>query len=399
MAVMHSRQTLFLNWVFLVFLGLLATSAKTDAAEQVKVMLVLDASGSMWGQIDGKTKIAIARQTIADLLAVWDKNVQLGLSAYGHRKKGDCADIQTIYPVGPVRSGSILEAVNSLKPKGKTPLSEAVRRAAQELKFTEDKATVVLISDGMETCKADPCALGAELEQLGVDFSVHVVGFDAEKKQQEGLRCLAENTGGLFLAAKDAKELNTALFKAVTAAKKPTKKVAAKPVTPAKKEKVAEPGHSFSAAMSEGDDPLTRGMRWDIYEAEKKPDGNRKHIKGTYDSQPNFVLNPGKYLAIAKWGNATVSEKFEVASAGEISQHILVLGAGRLALKAVFEEGGDVITRGMRWDVYHPEKDLYGKRRQVTGNYDRQPQFNLPAGDYLVVATTGNVTASGEVEV
>ena len=393
-------------WTFSFFLilpGLLPLTATVQAAEQSKVMLVLDASGSMWGQIKGTSKIVIARQAVKDLLAKWDKNIQLGVSAYGHRRKGDCSDIQTIYPVGPIRPKTILKIVNSLKPKGKTPLSEAVRRAAHELKFTENKATVILVSDGVETCQADPCALGTELEELGVDFTAHVVGFDVAEKEQEGLRCLAENTGGLFLSAKNASELNSALSKAVTAVKAEPKKVVAKPAPrpkPAPKPKKAvEPGHRFSAVLSEGDDPVTRGMRWDIFEAKQNPDGKRKHVNGTYNAQPKVVLNAGKYLAVAKYGNATVSEEFDVASASDVKKHVLVLNAGRLALQATLAEGGDAIKRGMRWDVYHPEKGVDGKRKHINGNYDRTPIFRLPAGNYYVVAKIGNASVSGDMEV
>ncbi len=389
--------------LLLIVPGLFFWPDQGHAAEQSKVMLVLDASGSMWGQIKGTSKIVIARQAVKGLLASWDKDIQLGLSAYGHRKKGDCDDIQTIYPVAPIRPEPILQVVNSLKPKGKTPLSEAVRRAAQELKFTEDRATVILVSDGKETCKADPCALGRELEELGVDFTVHVIGFDVAKKEQDGLRCLAENTGGLFLPAQNAPELNSALSKAVTAVKEEPVKVAAKPAPPPKPapepKDVVEPGHRFAAILSDGDDPVTRGMRWDIYEAKQNPDGKRKHIKGGYDAQPKFVLNAGKYLAVAKYGSATVSEEFDVASADEVKEHVLVLNAGRLALQAALTEGGEVIKKGMRWDVYHPEKDADGKRRHIIGNYDRTPLFNLPAGSYFIVAKHGNANVSGEVDV
>ena len=368
------------------------------AAQHAKVMLVLDASGSMWGQIKGTPKIEIARRAVRDLLSKWDKNVQLGLSAYGHSRKGDCGDIETIYPVGPARPAAILKAVDALTPKGKTPLSEAVRRAARELKFTEENATVILVSDGKETCRADPCALGRELEELGVGFTVHVIGFDVAKPEQAGLRCLAENTGGLFLAAKNAKELNAALSKAVIAIKEAPKKVVVKAAPPPEKKAVA-PGHLFSAVLSEGDDPVTRGMRWDIYEARQNPDGKRKHISGTYDAQPRFVLNAGRYLAVAKYGNATASVEFDVASATEAQRHELILNAGLLVLEATFAEGGETITRGMRWDVYYPQQDPDGKRRHVVGNYDRRPVFRLPAGRFFVVAKTGNAVVSGEVEV
>ena len=43
------------------------------------VMMVLDASGSMWGQIDGKAKIEIARGVIDGLLTEWDSSISLGL--------------------------------------------------------------------------------------------------------------------------------------------------------------------------------------------------------------------------------------------------------------------------------------------------------------------------------
>lgn len=176
-------------------------------------MLVLDASGSMWGQIGGKAKIEIAREAVGSMLATWPASQQLGLMAYGHRSKGDCADIQMLKAPGPLDKASLSQAVNALQPKGMTPISASVRMAAEHLKFSERKATVILVSDGEETCHADPCALGKELEKLGVDFTAHVVGFDIDKnpKAKAQLQCLASSTGGRYLDAKDAGELNKAL--------------------------------------------------------------------------------------------------------------------------------------------------------------------------------------------
>ena len=167
-------------------LGLLTASlliaAGLHAAEpaQTKTMLVLDASGSMWGQIGGKTKIAIAREAVDSMLDGWNGG-DLGLIAYGHRRKGDCADIEVLQAIGPDTAAGIRKQVNALNPKGMTPITASVRMAAEQLRFTEQKATVILVSDGEETCSADPCALGKELEAMGVDFTAHVVGFDIEK--------------------------------------------------------------------------------------------------------------------------------------------------------------------------------------------------------------------------
>ncbi|MCZ6638240.1 MAG: VWA domain-containing protein, partial [Alphaproteobacteria bacterium] len=168
-----------------------------------KAIMVLDASGSMWGRIGGKAKIAIAREVIGDLVKSIDPSIHLGLSVYGHRRKGDCGDIEHVLPVAPINPKQFTKSVNALQPKGKTPLTEAVRQAAEILKYTKDKATVILISDGKETCGADPCALGRALKKGGLDFTVHIVGFNVPKKDRPGLRCLADATGGQFLTADD----------------------------------------------------------------------------------------------------------------------------------------------------------------------------------------------------
>lgn len=187
------------------------------------LMLVLDASGSMWGQIAGKSKIEIARETVGSLLDSWPDNRNVGVVAYGHRKKGDCSDIETVQSVSKLNRGALKKVLNSLNPMGKTPLSAAVVHAAEELKFTENKATVVLLTDGLETCDMDPCKLGEELAKKGVDFTAHVIGFDVGSLDQGSLKCLAEKTGGKYLTANNAGELTKALENIVEATPVPTK--------------------------------------------------------------------------------------------------------------------------------------------------------------------------------
>ena len=203
------------------------TSKATSAASAVPAgagttMLVLDASGSMWGQIQGRTKIDIAREAVGNMLQAWPRNQQLGLMAYGHRSKGDCADIEVLRQPGVLDAAAVQKTVNGLQPKGMTPITASVRMAAEQLKYTERKAAVILVSDGEETCQADPCALGAELEKLGVDFTAHVVGFDLpEGKARAQLQCLAKATGGRYVEARDAAELNKALGQMAQAAPVP----------------------------------------------------------------------------------------------------------------------------------------------------------------------------------
>ncbi|MGD9367518.1 MAG: VWA domain-containing protein, partial [Desulfobacteraceae bacterium] len=195
------------------------------------MVLVLDASGSMWGQIGGKAKIDIAKAVMADLITQIPKTFHTGLMVYGHRRKGDCADIEMVQTLGPHNPSAMTAKIRALSPKGKTPLSAAVKQAAQALRHTEERATVVLVSDGLETCDVDPCQLAAELAMSGVDFTVHVIGFDISKEDQGRLRCLADKTGGLFLAADNAGSLRDALFKTVDKVKEPPAPVVAVPGT------------------------------------------------------------------------------------------------------------------------------------------------------------------------
>ena len=131
-----------------------------------KTIIVLDGSGSMWGQIDGTTKIEIARDTLRKVLETLPEDTELGLVAYGHREKGSCSDIEIAIPPATGTAAAVADFADRLNPKGKTPLTDAVRKAAEELRIEENAATVILVTDGLETCNADPCALGRELEAL-----------------------------------------------------------------------------------------------------------------------------------------------------------------------------------------------------------------------------------------
>ena len=168
----------------------------TAAVAKEKAIIILDFSGSMAARILGERKIDIARQAMRDLLKTWNPNIELGLMAYGHRRKGDCKDIEMLYPVGRVDPRQMMSAVGRLRPLGKTPLGAAVLQAAKRLHYTEDKATVVLLSDGKETCGVDPWKLGLALKKDGVDFKAYVIGFDVKRGEERGLVCLAKNTGG-----------------------------------------------------------------------------------------------------------------------------------------------------------------------------------------------------------
>ncbi|MGD9862823.1 MAG: VWA domain-containing protein, partial [Pseudodonghicola sp.] len=194
--------------------GLTPMQAPAQGAETNRdnVMIVFDGSNSMWGQIDGVAKIEIARGVMANLLGGWTDGRAVGLMAYGHRRRGDCTDIETLIEPAPGTRAAILDRIGAITPTGKTPLTDAVEQAARVLSYADRPATVILISDGLESCERDPCALAEALERGGVGFTAHVVGFGlGADEDSASLACIAERTGGQYIQAGNAEELGRAL--------------------------------------------------------------------------------------------------------------------------------------------------------------------------------------------
>jgi len=195
----------------LTIASLVAASFTGAAAQEMPypdTIIVLDVSNSMWGQIDGVAKILIAREVIGDLVTDLQEDIDFGLVAYGHRAKADCGDIETVVPVGELDPAGFKQAVNGLLPQGRTPLTAAVRLAAEQLDYTTRSARIVLVSDGVESCDGSPAALAAELGENALDLTVHVIGFDVSGiDDQSGLEALAKLNGGLYLTPDTSNEL------------------------------------------------------------------------------------------------------------------------------------------------------------------------------------------------
>jgi Ca-activated chloride channel family protein len=239
-----------------------------------RTILVLDGSGSMWGQIDGVNKIVIARDVMSELLATLPADQELGLMSYGHRRKGDCADIEMLIEPGTNRV-AISDAVNAINPKGKTPLSAAVSQAAEALRYTEETATVILVSDGIETCNLDPCAVGRELEAAGVNFTAHVIGFDVnDPAALAQLQCLADETGGQFRSAANASELAEALSVVVA---EPEPEPAPLPAD-----------ITFQAIDGKGGSVISEGLIWTI-----ATDADGMQVENGTEASPSLSLLPG----------------------------------------------------------------------------------------------------------
>jgi len=364
---------------------ILPREAPAQAPE--RMIIVLDVSGSMGGKVRGERKIDIARRVIGELLGNWSPSVELGLIAYGHRRKGDCGDIEVVVPIGKVDTARFAGAMKRLRPVGMTPLTAAVRRAAETLRYSERKATVILVSDGAETCKADPCALGRELKSKGVDFVAHVIGFDVKAREEQGLKCLAEATGGLYVSARDANQLHEALRRTV----KQVEETKPKPAPPPKAD-MSKNNVRFVAVYSAGGEQVRSDIEWSVQQKSTIMEAGRekahyKDITGFIrHAEPVFSLAPGNYRVNVKVGNATASQEFTVMP-GAVVAKTIVLDAGAITLRAEGADGAPV-KGNVEW--YVERKIVSGElgRQQIdwrgaTG-FIRQPEATvlLNAGEY-----------------
>ena len=175
------------------------------------ILFILDGSGSMWGQIEGKHKIVIAKEVMTGLVQELPADIRVGLQVYGHRNKGDCQDIEILVPVGSDNHQALIQQIEAIKPRGKTPITQSFQQAADQLRSLEDETTVILVSDGKETCEGDPCTLVRELREQGTKIKVHVVGFDVTEDESEQLVCIAEAGGGKYFSANNTVQLQEAL--------------------------------------------------------------------------------------------------------------------------------------------------------------------------------------------
>jgi len=176
------------------------------------MLFILDASNSMWGQVDGISKIKTAKTVFNSLLRDLPTETKVGLMAYGLKSKDDCQDIEVLSKIGSEHVNSLITKVNSINPMGKTPIATSLEQSIMNFEGIEEENNhVVLISDGIETCGGDPCQAVLALMKRGIQMKIHVVGFDVSNEERKQLECIAQNGNGQYLQASNAEGLKTAL--------------------------------------------------------------------------------------------------------------------------------------------------------------------------------------------
>lgn len=357
-----------------ILLLLLLTALPARAQD---ALLVLDASNSMWGRVDGRPKIAIAREAVGALARALPPGSRMGLMAYGHRRAGDCADIELLVPPGPVEPAAFGRAAN-VTPRGRTPIAEAVTQAARTA------SRIVLVSDGIETCVPDPCAAVRALKTQNSALLVHVIGFDvAEARDQAQLRCIAEATGGRFVPAASAAGLARALAEVTATVPPPA------PPAPPRPQAATETNLTLEAVEVEGGPTVPVGT-WTLVALADPP---RAVLSNSGAPRPSLRVPPGRYEVQVRAGSARLAERFDAG--GAQMTHRVVLNLGTLRPVGALAPGAP--ARGGNWTVWADEVPGFRAGEQVLTSGAAEPAMRLTQGSYRIRFQAGEASAEAEV--
>jgi len=362
-----------------------------------ETLIVLDLSNSMLGQVDGRTKLSTARTVMEALTEAVPPRTRMGLMAFGHRRPGDCDDIEVLVSPGPVSARVFARLANPLVPRGRTAIANALHEAARSV------PRVLLITDGGENCAPDPCAEVRAIKASRPTFVAHIFGLDVvDPKEAADLRCMAEATGGRYFSAPSMPDLAAAIAEAAG-----TPPLAITPTGPPVRP--APPGTqtllSLEASELPGGSPVPvdswnlialgaprRGVP-DAAERRGVPDAAERRGVMTDNAaiQPQIRLDPGRYELRLAAGNARIVERFEVE--GERMQHRVVLQLGTLRPIGALAPGRP--SRLGTWTVLADEVPGYQTGEQVQLVEALEPMLRLTQGSYRLRFRDGEASAEG----
>src|SRR5690606_38501301 len=151
-------------------------------------------------------RIDAARTALHAMIEELAPEQAVGLRVFGgavHEDRPDaqtCVDSELVVPVGTGNADALSQAVEAYAPLGDTPIAYALQQAAGDLSEAGER-TIVLVSDGVETCDPDPCEVARELRAGGLDLVVHTVGLGADDRTRSQLQCIAAAGGGEYFGA------------------------------------------------------------------------------------------------------------------------------------------------------------------------------------------------------
>jgi hypothetical protein len=189
---------------------------RADKKPTKNLEIILDASGSMKLPLGKKTRWTTALDVLNDVVGKLPADYSVGLRTYGHRESSlspkTCKDTELVAPVAPLDRARLMSVARALRPRGETPLVYSILQTPGDLKGVGG-GSVILITDGEESCKGDIAAAAKTLTDSGVNLSLNIVGFTLKNAlAQKALGGLAESMGGHYYSADTGAALGRALL-------------------------------------------------------------------------------------------------------------------------------------------------------------------------------------------
>ncbi len=373
-------------------LAALSCGQRADAQEPPTAIVVFDGSGSMWGKADpgeSKAKFVLAREALRQAFTPVPSEARLGLLSFGHRRSGDCSDVETIVKAEAGTAERIGAALDRLNPKGRGPITAALREAAKELGPQSAQSSIILIHDDLDNCQGDPCSVVGELRRAHPKVAVHVVSIGLKREDAQKMQCLAKPTGGTHHEVGSAQAAGAALDSIVKAAllgrvREPVAaaRKAAPEAEPVRASALPAPpdksGLQLAVSLVEGGPFLDVPVRWRITPADNP---NAAPVYEATEATPFVELPVGVYQLEAQYGFVVAKTKIDYASPSPRA-FTLPLGAGTIRLTAAASAGqptGATVTFAR---TNMPNEDAAILRGVA-------PEVAVVPGSYAVTLTAG----------
>jgi Ca-activated chloride channel family protein len=182
--------------VFFTSVSLHAQVEKQGGFINTRILFVFDASQSMAGYWESDQKINIARKFLIEIVDSLQelKNVQMALRVYGHQSPvppQDCQDTKLEVPFNINNAHQIKQKLKYLTPKGTTPIAYSLEKAAGDFTPCPDcRNIIILITDGIEACEGDPCAVSRRLQNMGIALKPFIVGIGIDPEFKKTFDCV-----------------------------------------------------------------------------------------------------------------------------------------------------------------------------------------------------------------
>ena len=200
--------------LFIVFFLSLSCKVYSDEKAPVtRVLFIFDASQSMYAQWEGNSRMTIAKTLLSNLLdsLVGVENLEVGLRCYGHQKPSppqDCRDTKLEVDFGKNTIPAIKKRLETLRPKGTTPIAKALESGALDFPTNTNNSrnVVILITDGIEECGGDPCAVSRLFQEKKIILKPFVIGIGLSESYKKNFECV-----GTFYDAKNPEQFKEIL--------------------------------------------------------------------------------------------------------------------------------------------------------------------------------------------